>query len=117
MLSIAALYDFGIKFVSEDRYRSILVVEVEKEEYIQRILERGTLVLCVFVHLLVHLYLKKFRLILSRWACKLYGQGASYDECHQDVKRDLEVFDEIMQKSFKVTIDSANHTIPGKRHR
>ncbi len=44
LLSIAELYGFTITFLSEDRYRSILVVEVEKEEYIHRLLERGTLI-------------------------------------------------------------------------
>lgn len=44
LLSIAETYDFPIKFVSEDLHRSILVVELEKEEDVQRLLDRGTVI-------------------------------------------------------------------------
>jgi tRNA (guanine10-N2)-methyltransferase len=46
--AIADVYQFDIKFVTEDKTRSILVVEVEAEQ-VDRLLERGTLILCVGV--------------------------------------------------------------------
>ena len=45
LLSIADLYGFQIRFVSEDLSRSVFVVELEKEEHAQLLLERGILVL------------------------------------------------------------------------
>jgi tRNA (guanine10-N2)-methyltransferase len=45
--SIADLYGFPIRFVSEDKYRSVLVVELEKDEDAEKFLERGILVMYV----------------------------------------------------------------------
>jgi len=45
--SIADLYGFPLRFVSEDRFRSILVVELEKDEDAAKFLERGILVMYV----------------------------------------------------------------------
>lgn len=47
MLSISQLFGFPIKFISEDVYRSVLVVELEKREHVDRLLERGIIVLQV----------------------------------------------------------------------
>ena len=47
ILSIAQVFDFPIKFINEELDKSILVIELEKEEDARRILERGTLVKCV----------------------------------------------------------------------
>ena len=43
--SIADLYEFPIKFISEDRYRSVLVVELNNDEDAEKFLERGVLVM------------------------------------------------------------------------
>jgi hypothetical protein len=43
--SIADLYEFPIRFVSEDKLRSVLVVELEKDEDAEKFLERGVLVM------------------------------------------------------------------------
>jgi tRNA (guanine10-N2)-methyltransferase len=45
LLSIAKLFNFEIKFVSEHLDRGVLVIEVEKDEYVERILDRGVLVM------------------------------------------------------------------------
>lgn len=47
LLSIAQLFDFPIKFVSEDLYRSVLVVELRNREDADRILERGIVAMSV----------------------------------------------------------------------
>lgn len=44
-LSISQLYGFPIKFVSEDLDRGILVVELERDEDVDKLLERGVLIL------------------------------------------------------------------------
>ena len=43
LLSVAQLYGFEIRFVSADLYRSVLVVELDKEEYVQHLLDRAIL--------------------------------------------------------------------------
>jgi tRNA (guanine10-N2)-methyltransferase len=45
LLSVAQQYGFAIRFISEDLYRGVLVVELDNEEDVDRLLERGTLVL------------------------------------------------------------------------
>lgn len=45
LLSIAELFDFHISFVSDDKFRGILVVELEEDEDVERILDRATLVM------------------------------------------------------------------------
>ena len=45
LLSIAQVFDFPIKFVSEDLTRSVLIVGLERDEHVQRLLERATLVM------------------------------------------------------------------------
>lgn len=45
LLSIAQLFEFELKFISEDLSRGVVVIEVEKEEYVERILDRGILVM------------------------------------------------------------------------
>lgn len=44
LLSIAKLFDFEIKFLSKDLYRGVLLVELEGDEQVQHILERGVLI-------------------------------------------------------------------------
>ena len=46
LLSIAELFDFPIKFVSSDLYRGVLVVDLDNDEAVQHILDRGVMVLC-----------------------------------------------------------------------
>lgn len=45
LLSISKLFGFEIKFHCTDYDRGVIVIEVEKEEYIERILDRGVLVM------------------------------------------------------------------------
>ena len=45
LLSIAQVFDFPIKVVSEDISRGVLVVELERDEHVERLLERATLVM------------------------------------------------------------------------
>jgi tRNA (guanine10-N2)-methyltransferase len=45
LLSIAQLFNFEIKFVSKELDRGVIVIDVEKEEYIEHILDRGVLVM------------------------------------------------------------------------
>lgn len=45
LLSIGELFGFEIKFVSKDLYRGILVIDVDKEEHMQKILDRAVLVM------------------------------------------------------------------------
>jgi tRNA (guanine10-N2)-methyltransferase len=45
ILCVAELYNFPIKFISEDRFRSILVVELEKDEDAEKLLDRAILIL------------------------------------------------------------------------
>jgi tRNA (guanine10-N2)-methyltransferase len=45
--SIADLYGFPLRFVSEDKFRSVLIVELEKDEDAEKFLERGVLVMQV----------------------------------------------------------------------
>ena len=41
LYSIADLFNFDIRIVSEDPHRGVLVVELEKEEHVDHILDRG----------------------------------------------------------------------------
>lgn len=43
--SIADLYEFPLRFVSEDRSRSGLIVELENDEHAMRFVERGTMIM------------------------------------------------------------------------
>lgn len=45
--SIADLYQFPLKFVSEDRFRSALIVELRNDQDAKRFAERGTMVMYV----------------------------------------------------------------------
>jgi len=45
--SIADLYGFPLRFISEDKLRSVLVIELEKDEDAEKFLERGVLVMQV----------------------------------------------------------------------
>jgi tRNA (guanine10-N2)-methyltransferase len=45
--SIADLYGFPLRFVSEDKLRSVLIIELEKDEDAEKFLERGVLVMQV----------------------------------------------------------------------
>lgn len=47
LLSIAELFDFPITFISEDKFRSTLIVELAKEEHVERLLDRATLIMYV----------------------------------------------------------------------
>jgi tRNA (guanine10-N2)-methyltransferase len=44
---IADLYGFPLRFVSEDKFRSVLIIELEKDEDAEKFLERGVLVMQV----------------------------------------------------------------------
>ena len=45
LLSVAKLYEFEIRFISQDLYRAGLVVELDKEEHLEILLDRAVLVL------------------------------------------------------------------------
>lgn len=45
LMSIGELYGFKIDIVSKELDRGVLIVDVEKEEHIERILDRAILVL------------------------------------------------------------------------
>ena len=45
LLSVAQRFGFPIKFKSTDLERGVLVVVLEEEDHVQKILDRGTLVL------------------------------------------------------------------------
>lgn len=45
LLSVAQLYGFSIKFISEDADRGIVVIELDDDEDVDKLLERGTLIL------------------------------------------------------------------------
>lgn len=45
LLSIAQVFGFPIKFISEDLSRGIVVVELEKDQDVENMLERGILIL------------------------------------------------------------------------
>ena len=45
--SIADLYGFPLRFISEDKLRSVLIIELEKDEDAEKFLERGVLVMQV----------------------------------------------------------------------
>lgn len=45
LLSISQLFGFELKFLSTELDRGVLVIEVEKEEYLEHILDRGVLVM------------------------------------------------------------------------
>jgi tRNA (guanine10-N2)-methyltransferase len=47
LLSVAQTYGFPLKFISQDLSRGIMVVELEKEEDVGKLLDRGILILSV----------------------------------------------------------------------
>ncbi|ODN88067.1 tRNA (guanine10-N2)-methyltransferase [Cryptococcus wingfieldii CBS 7118] len=94
LLSVSQVFGFPIRFVSEDKSRGLLVIELEKEEHLQHILDRDTLV---------------------QSASELYAEGASYDDLHKQLKGRLEVFEPYMDSTFKFKIDSTHHKIPDTR--
>ncbi|WWD22530.1 hypothetical protein CI109_107023 [Kwoniella shandongensis] len=96
LLSISQVFKFPIRFVSTDLSRGVLIVELEKEEDVEKILERD---------------------ILVQSATELYAEGATYDELHANLRAKLEVFEPYKHSTFKITTDSCNHRIPEPRSR
>nr|XP_018266731.1 tRNA (guanine10-N2)-methyltransferase [Kwoniella dejecticola CBS 10117]OBR88889.1 tRNA (guanine10-N2)-methyltransferase [Kwoniella dejecticola CBS 10117] len=96
LLSISQLFDFSIKFISEDQYRGILVIELEKEEHVNHILERDTLVSSI---------------------SELYAEGKSYAALHEQMRGNLAVLKPYMQSSFKFTMEGVNHRVVETRIR
>ncbi|OCF31203.1 tRNA (guanine10-N2)-methyltransferase [Kwoniella heveanensis CBS 569] len=94
LLSISQVFGFKIKFVSEDPYRGLLVVEVAKEEDINHILERDTLI---------------------QSATELYAQGTSYEELQTELRGKLDVLKPYENSTFKFTLESTNHRVPESR--
>ncbi|WVQ91544.1 hypothetical protein IAS59_005343 [Cryptococcus gattii] len=94
LLSISQVFGFPIRFVSEDKTRGLLVIELEKDDDMEKILDRETLVLS---------------------AAEVYAEGATYDELHAQLKSKLHVLDPYKHSSFKVIIESAHHSIPEPR--
>lgn len=45
ILSVAQVLHFPINIVSQDKFRSILVVELDKVEYLEGLLDRATLIM------------------------------------------------------------------------
>ncbi|AAW46119.1 hypothetical protein CNK00740 [Cryptococcus deneoformans JEC21] len=94
LLSISQVFGFPIRFVSEDKTRGLLVIELEKDDDMEKILDRETLVLS---------------------AAEVYAEGATYEELHAQLKSKLHVLDPYKHSSFKVIIESAHHSIPEPR--
>ncbi|GFZ51998.1 hypothetical protein JCM24511_09769 [Saitozyma sp. JCM 24511] len=96
LLSISQLFGFEIKFVSADKFRSVLVVELEKDEHLEHLLDRGMMVMS---------------------AIKLYASGRSYDELHADLREHKDYLEPHMDQSWKITFESINHNVTEKRQR
>ncbi|TXT16049.1 hypothetical protein VHUM_00552 [Vanrija humicola] len=96
LLSIAQLFGFELKFVSEDLSRGVVVIEVEKEEHVERILDRGILVIS---------------------ANRLYAQGATYDELHAQLRDRLDLFEPDLDVTFKMVVDGVNNRALDRRAR
>ena len=45
LLSIAQVFNFPLFFVSDDKFRSILIVELERDEDVEKLLDRATLIM------------------------------------------------------------------------
>jgi tRNA (guanine10-N2)-methyltransferase len=45
LLSIAKQFNFDITLVSEDLERGVLIIDLEKEEYLNHLLDRATLIM------------------------------------------------------------------------
>ncbi|KAK8845581.1 hypothetical protein IAR55_006297 [Kwoniella newhampshirensis] len=96
LLSIAQVFDFPIRFVSSDLFRGVLVVELQREDDVEKILERDILVLS---------------------ATELFAEGASYDELHTELRNNMALFDPYIHTTFRITMESCNHRIPETRQR
>ncbi|KAK6905245.1 tRNA (guanine10-N2)-methyltransferase [Kwoniella mangroviensis CBS 8886] len=94
LLSISQVFNFPIRFISKDKYRGILIVELEKEEDVHHILERDTLVLS---------------------ASELYAEGKTYSELHDQMRGNLRVLEPYEYASFKFTLEGANHRVVESR--
>jgi tRNA (guanine10-N2)-methyltransferase len=113
--SIADLYEFPLKFISEDRYRSALVVELRNDQDAMRIAERGTMVMYVFEP-------RKCQedsvlLTFDRSVNRLWAEGNSYEEIHSALQVDPTVWIPYAGKRFKFTLESANHKTTKSRQR
>ncbi|WRT63816.1 uncharacterized protein IL334_000741 [Kwoniella shivajii] len=96
LLSISQVFNFPIRFVSQDLYRGLLVIELEKEEDVNHLLERETLLLSV---------------------TELYAQGSTYEELHAEMSQHLDILQPYRQKSFKFTLEGVNHRVIESRIR
>ncbi|WWC85832.1 uncharacterized protein L201_000699 [Kwoniella dendrophila CBS 6074] len=90
LLSISQVFKFPIKIISQNKYRGLLIVELEKEEHVHSILDRHTLVLS---------------------ASELLAEGSSYDDLHNDLRQHLEILDPYKQASFKFTLEGSGHRV------
>ncbi|CAD6569288.1 MAG: hypothetical protein TREMPRED_005174 [Tremellales sp. Tagirdzhanova-0007] len=95
LLSIAQVFNFPLFFVSDDKFRSILIVELERDEDVEKLLDRATLIMS---------------------ASRLYTQASSYDELHANLKQRLHLFEPDMDRTFKLSVECSHHKIPGQRH-
>lgn len=111
--SIADLYEFPLKFISEDRFRSALVVELRNDQDAMRFAERGTMVM----------YVRPFTwpsrapLTHCRSVSRLWVEGDSYEEIHSALQADPSVWAPFAGKRFKMTLESANHKTTKSRQR
>ncbi|WWC66811.1 uncharacterized protein I206_100718 [Kwoniella pini CBS 10737] len=96
LLSISQLFNFPIRFISTDLYRGVLIVELQKEEDVQHILERDTLVSSI---------------------SELYAEGKTYADLHEQMRGNLQVLKPYMRSSFKFTMEGVNHRVVETRIR
>ncbi|ORY25087.1 S-adenosyl-L-methionine-dependent methyltransferase [Naematelia encephala] len=94
LLSISQTFDFPIRFVSEDKFRGILVVELAHKKDVQHLIDRGTLIM---------------------WIAELYAQAETYDDLHAQLRERPDLFDEYRQRTFKITPEAANYHFIGSR--
>lgn len=113
--SIADLYEFPLKFISEDRYRSALVVELRNDQDAMRFAERGTMVMCVFE--LSECREDSILLTLNRSVNRVWAEGDSYEEIHSALQADPTVWTPYAGKRFKFNLESANHKTTKSRQR
>ena len=108
LLSIAQLYGFEIRFISEDLSRSVLVVELEKEEHAQLLLERGILVLYVYSSRRYINHMSDFR-----WIAQLFTSAESHEALQASLKDKAAEFDPYRESVFKITVEAVNLHVSG----
>ncbi|GMK59924.1 hypothetical protein CspeluHIS016_0901410 [Cutaneotrichosporon spelunceum] len=94
--AIAELFGFQVRVISEEPEKGILIVDVDSEEHIERLLDRGILVF---------------------FACELYAHTQTYEELQVAMReRAAEgVFEPYMDKSWKIAVECVNNHATDRR--